>query len=410
MQEKPQYLVGVDIGTTEVRCVIGHVEKNGENPTVVGVGRSPVTGMRKGVVSKLSGPSEAFETALIQAEQTSGHNVEVVNLNVNGTHIESTKVHGLIAMSGHEVGGEEVSRLEEVATAGKISQNRRKLAVIPYGYTLDGQENIKNPDGMTGTRLEVNANVVSGLEPHVVNLQKICDDLQVEVDQMMVSSMAAARAVLSERQQENGVAVLDIGGSTTGLSVYEEGELQYTTVIGMGGENITNDLAIGLQIDPEIANLVKLKHVEAGQRKNVVKVSVKHGRDLHSFYTDKIDEIVDARLDELFEEVKSRLKKCGKLERLPSGVVLTGGGANIKGLVEYVKHKLNMAVSVCRMPELGGIGESLKSPENAVVVGLMLAGMDEQNSSGQESYSHGKKSQKKDTNGFFAKMFKKISG
>ena len=199
----------------------------------------------------------------------SGHQVKTAVLSVNGSHLTSTKADGMITVgtTDNEVTPGDIVRLEDMATTGKIAQNREILEIVAHSYRLDGQDNIKDPIGMTGTRLEIKANVVSGLLPHITNLQKLAEMAKVEVSSVVPAVLASAQAVLTENQRENGVAVLDIGAATTGVAVFEEGDLQYLSVIPLGGQNVINDLAIGLRTDPEIAESVKLAHARFGGKK-----------------------------------------------------------------------------------------------------------------------------------------------
>ena len=336
MQEQSRYAVGIDVGTKNVRCVIGYIDADGDAPKIVGVGTAPNSGMRKGTVTNLAGPAEAIDMALGAAERMSGHQVKTAVLSVNGSHLTSTKADGMITVgtTDNEVTPGDIVRLEDMATTGKIAQNREILEIVAHSYRLDGQDNIKDPIGMTGTRLEIKANVVSGLLPHITNLQKLAEMAKVEVSSVVPAVLASAQAVLTENQRENGVAVLDIGAATTGVAVFEEGDLQYLSVIPLGGQNVTNDLAIGLRTDPEIAESVKLAHARFGGKK-LGKVETKHEKKTYSFEQIEIDEIVGARYEEIFEAVAKELKKAGRAGKLPSGAVLTGGGANTKGLVDF---------------------------------------------------------------------------
>ena len=379
MQELSQYAVGIDIGTTTIRCVVGHIDSSTGTPTIVGVGSAPNSGMRKGVVANLSGPAQAIDTALGEAERMSGYQVDSALLSINGSHILSTKTDGMIAVGGvdHEIDEEDLVRLEEVATTGKVPANREILEVVPHSYRLDGQDNIKDPLGMTGTRLEIEANVVSALVPHVNNLTKASEMATVAPHGVVASVFAAARSVLTEQQLENGVAVVDIGGATTSVAVYEEGDLQHLAVIPYGGVTITNDLAIGLKTDPELAEQVKLKHGVASSRSESSRAAVKFQGETYEFETKDIDEIIEARLEEILEAVERELKKAGRSGKLPSGVVLTGGSAHIKGLADFAKEKLGLAARVGKPSGFGGVAEGVESPEFSTVVGLML--MDIQN-------------------------------
>ncbi len=374
MQETSRYAVGIDIGTTTVRCVVGHLDATTGAPTIVGVGQASNSGMRKGVVANLTGPAQAIDDALGEAERMSGHQVNVASISINGAHIISTKADGMIAVGGldHEIVHDDLVRIEEVATLGKVPANREILEVVPHGYRLDGQDNIKDPIGMTGTRLEINANVVSALAPHLANLQKATEMAKVESRVITPAVLAAARAVLTEQQLENGVAVVDMGGATTSVAVFEEGDVQYVAVIPVGGVNISNDLAIGLKTDPEIAEKVKLSHAVAVGRKEEASISVKHEKEIYSFSSGDVDEIIEARLEEIFDLVHKELKKAGRAGQLPSGVVLTGGSANIKGMADYAKTKLGLAARIGKSSGYGGVAENIESPQFATVVGLML--------------------------------------
>jgi cell division protein FtsA len=244
--------------------------------------------------------------------------------------------------------------------------------VIPFSYTLDGQGNIKDPIGMSGTRLEIVANVISAMGPYVTNLQKTSEMATVASNAVVPSVTAAAKAVLTETQLESGVAVVDMGGATTSVAVFEEGDLQYVGVVPKGGVDVTNDLAIGLKIDPIIAEQVKLQHAVAAGRKEAGEVSVKHEKEVFSFASGEIDEIVEARLEEIFELVNKELKKAGRAGQLPSGVVLVGGTANIKGIAEFAKQHLGVAARIGKPSGFGGVADGIDSPQYAAAVGLML--------------------------------------
>lgn len=357
-----------------VRTVVGHVDPTTGVPTIVGVGQASNSGMRKGVVTNLNGPAQAIDAALGEAERMSGHEVNAATISVNGAHILSSKADGMIAvgMMDHEINEEDIRRIEEVATVGKIPQNREVLEVVPHSYTLDGQLGIKEPLGMNGSRLEINANVISALTPYVQNVEKVAEMATVKPSAVIVSGLAASKAVLKEAQLESGVAVIDIGGSTTTVSVFEEGDLQYVGVIPIGGMNITNDLAIGLKTDPEVAEEVKLKHAVAVARGDNTSVSIKREGETYSFDTKDIDDYVEARLEEIFEKVQKELKKAGRVGQLPSGVVLTGGTANLKNISDYAKEQLGLAARVGKPSGFGGVADNITNPEYATAVGLML--------------------------------------
>jgi cell division protein FtsA len=374
MQESPQYAVGLDIGTSKIRAVVAHIDGSTGVPTIVGIGQAVNTGMRKGVVVNLQGPGQAIDTALGEAERMSGYQVHGATLSVNGSHILTTHADGMVAVGAadHEINSADLDRIKEVATLGKVPANRDILDVVPHSYKLDGQDNIKDPIGMTGTRLEIDAHVVSALTPYLVNVEKAAESAQVQPHAIVPTAVAAARAVLNEQQLENGVAVIDFGGSTTSVAVYEEGDLQYVGVVPIGSNNITNDLAIGLKTDPEIAEEVKVKHGCALSHAEAEGVSVKNGGEVFTFKTEEINEIIEARLEEIYEGIVFHLKKAGRAGKLPSGVVLVGGGAKLKHMTEYAKETLGLAARLGQPSGFGGVAEDIDKSEFATAIGLML--------------------------------------
>lgn len=409
MQENSRHAIGIDIGTTTVRCVVGHIDNLTGVPTIVGVGTALNNGMRKGVVVNLSGPSQAVDEALGAAERMSGYQVNAATICINGAHVLSTNADGMIAVGGanHEINEEDITRIEDVATIGKIPANREILDVVPHSYKLDGQDNIKNPVGMIGTRLEINAHVVSVLLPYLSNLQKTAENAKVTPNAVVVAGVAASRAVLNEQQIENGVVLIDIGGSTTNIAVYEEGDLQFTAVIPIGGVNITNDLAIGLKTDPEIAEKVKLEYGSAIARDEDSTVSIEVKREAHEFQISDIDEIIEARLEEIFENIVIELKKVGRAGKLPSGAVLTGGTANLKGIVDYAKNSLGLAVRIGKPTGYGGVADDIDKPQFATALGLMLIDANSNGVNKKENLNKGKKAL---TNGagFLSKMMNRF--
>lgn len=406
MQESSQYAIGLDIGTTKVRTVVAHIDSSTGVPSIVGFGQATSSGMRKGVVVNLQGPGQAIDKALGEAERMSGYQVNGATLSVNGSHILTTHADGMVAVTGpnQEVSIEDLDRIRDMATSGKIPANRDTLSVIPHSYRLDGQDGIKDPLGMTGTRLEIDAHVVSALTPYIENVEKTAESAQVAAHAVVPTAMAAARAVLTEAQLENGVAVIDMGGATTSVAVYEEGDLQYTGVVPIGGINITNDLAIGLKTDPEVAELVKLKHACALGKAEKETVEIKHEKETHTFSSEEMNEIVEARLEEIFEGIQAHLKKAGRAGRLPSGVVMVGGGSKLRHLADYAKATLGLAARLGKPAGFGGVADDIDKAEFATAIGLMLIDAEQAPPEKTRGYGKSKGPSAKDVKGGLSKI------
>ena len=364
-------LVGIDIGTSRVRVVVGQKDSEG-NYSIIGVGEAPVTGMRKGAVVDLNGPAKAVDEALAQAERMCGLEVHQAAFNVNGSTILSTKASGMVAVSNNEVSEEDLFRLEDVAKVGKVPANRTILSIVPHDYALDGQSDIKDPIGMVGSRLEIMASVVSVMTPQFQNVTRVAELVNLTINTIVPSPVAAAQAVLSEAERENGVLLLDLGAATTGLAIYEEGDLKFVSVLPVGSNNLTNDLAIGVQTTPEVAELIKIDYADAIETARDKQVSVKHNKVNHEFNLSVVDEVVSARLDEIYEMIAAQLKKAGYLGKLPSGVVLVGGGARLKNIAELTKEKLGLATRLAYPTNLKGVADKVELPEFAGAVGLMM--------------------------------------
>ena len=373
MQEHQATAVGIDIGTTTVRCAIGLV-KDEQTINIVGVGESPNTGFRKGSVVNITETATALDQAIAHAERMAGIQISSATLNINGTHIKGINSKGIIAVSGNEITEDDLLRVEDAATVLQIPQHHEILSVFPRSYMLDGQSSIKDPIGMSGTRLEVDAHVVTVSAPALKNLEKVAETTQTHVNRISVGSLGAAQATITREQRENGVAVLDIGAATSNLIVIEDGDVQQVSVIPIGGTHITNDLAIGLRTDLKVAEAVKRNYKYLTQasktRPNHVKVLV--NRQEHIFPTKDIELVITARLVELFDLVDKELAKIHRSKKLPGGITLTGGTAHLPGLEVVAREELALSSRVALPTGIGGLKEKVGRPEYATVVGLML--------------------------------------
>ncbi len=369
----PHY-VGLDIGTSYVRCIVGTRDANDPNEiSVIGHGSCVNQGMRKGVIMHVDDTVEAIIQAITEAERISGIRVEHATVNVNGTHVTGMSSRGTIAISGpnREISADDRDRVEEAAAVVKLPSNREILQVFAKNYRLDGQDNLKDPVGMHGVRLEVDCHILTAATPNVRNLDLALEKAQVRPQHHTVSGLAAAEAVLDRRQKEAGAAVIDIGAGTTNVAVIEDGEIQHIAVIPMGGTHITNDLAIGLKIDLDVAEQVKLKHVHLGDPTDKTYRIIVDGTG-YTFEQAETNMIVEARIEELFEYVDKELQKIHRSRKLPGGVVIVGGSAAIPGLAETAKEKLQLPARIGKIRGLAGLVDTVDDPSFATATGLML--------------------------------------
>lgn len=409
MDNDKRFVTGLDVGTENVRAVIATVSKTGE-VAIVGYNEGKSSGMRKGIPANLTGPAEAIDRMLGDAERMGGYDVRSAYVSINGSTVISTHTEGMIAVGSveHEIDSEDINRVEDVAVSGRIPANRDVLDVIPLEYALDGQGGIKDPLGMAGARLEIRANVISALTPNCENLKRATITADVKAERLVPSVVAAARAVLTERQKENGVAVIDMGGATTSVAVYEEGDLQYVGVVPAGSNNITNDLAIVLAIEPELAEEIKTRFV-TGDFNSDKSIAIKVGKNgERAFERKEVEEVVKARLEEIFSEVRKKLKAAKYDQRLPEGIILTGGGAKMRDIEIFAKKVLEASVKIGIPEGAGGVAESVKKPEFATAVGLALMAAEESQYSEPDSKKSIKKSKSTKKPNFLKKLFSKF--
>jgi len=375
---KPDHFVGLDVGTSTVRCVVGMFDQNGSNmPSIIGHGSAPNQGMRRGTVVHAEEVAESIVKAITEAERISGVSIRQATVNVNGGHVEGMNSEGVIAISAadREITAEDRLRVEEAATIVNLPQNREIVQFFAKSYSLDGQKNIKDPVGMHGVRLEVNAHIVTAATPNLRNLDMALEKAEVSASHHTVSSLAAAEAVLTRQQKEAGTLLLDIGAGTTNMIIFEDGEVQHVAVIPIGGQHITNDLAIGLRTDLEVAEAIKLEHANLKPNSKKATVSVKVNNEVEHFSSEELTMIVEARVDELFDFVEKELQKIKKVRKLPGGIVLTGGTAKMPGISEYAREKLQLASRIAKLENIGGLVDTVEDQSYTVVVGLMLLDM-----------------------------------
>lgn len=373
-----EYFVGLDIGTSTVRCVVGMFDhNNGNRPSIIGHGQAPNHGMRRGTVVHVDDVAEAILHAVTEAERISGKSIKHATVNVNGPHVSGLNSQGVIAIStaNREITAEDRLRVEEAATIVSLPANREIVQFFAKNYSLDGQHNIKEPVGMHGVRLEVDAHIVTASSPNLRNLDQALEKAEIQPTHHTVSGLAASEAVLTRQQKEAGVGLVDIGAGTTNLIVFEDGEVQYVAVLPVGGQHLTNDLAIGLKTDLDVAEQVKLKHADLRPDAKKAKVTVKVGDKNHDFDPDTIAMIVEARTEELLELVDKELQKIKRARKLPGGMVLTGGTAKLPGLEDLAREKLQLPARVGKLRGVGGLVDTVEDQGFITAVGLMLLDM-----------------------------------
>jgi len=378
-ETSPTPYIGLDIGTSAVRCVIGVMEPGDQaQMSIIGHGSAPNLGMRKGIVVHADDVANAVTQALTEAERVSGLHVTRATINVNGSHIAGINSRGVIAISAanREITDEDRLRVEEAATIIQLPPNREIIQVFDKNYRLDGQDNIKDPVGMQGVRLEVDTHIVTAASPNLKSLDAVLEKVGITPNNHTVASLASAEAVLNRQQKESGTLLLDIGAGTTNVVVVEDGEIQHVAVIPVGGINITNDLAIGLKTDLDIAERVKVQHATlATNGPHKTRLAVQHDGRMHQFDAEEVRMITEARVEELLEFVDKELRKIQRSRKLPGGVVLVGGTANLPGIDEFVRDKLQLAARLGHLQPLGGLIDTVNDPIYTTAVGLMLLDM-----------------------------------
>ncbi len=376
--EREAVLVGIDVGTTKVCALIGEVSRDG-SLTIIGKGPVPANGLKKGVVVNIDQTVHSIANAVEQAERLSGWKIDRAFVGVGGQHVESQNSRGAVAVSGHnrEVTREDVNRATEVARAVSIPSNRDVLHVLPRGFIVDGQEGVKDPLGMSAIRLEVETHIVTASATAVQNLSKCVQAAGVKIDELVANSLASAEAVLSETEKDLGVAVADIGAGTLDLALFADGSPFHTAVLPVGGNNVTNDVAIGLKTSLQVAEELKVRHgtcdLRAVGEDEMISVTVlgeEAGRQVSRL---EVCQIIEARMRETLELLRSEMQSAGH-GMLPAGVVLTGGAAQLAGVAELGREVLQMPVRIAAPSGIGGLVDNLLTPAYSTAVGLLLWG------------------------------------
>lgn len=378
---REQVIVGIDIGSTNVRTLIGHMVGDEHHvPQITGVGIAPSSGMRRGSVIDVEEMINTITRSVEEAERMSGEPVDHAVISVNGASLQSINSRGFISVgrSDGEITYEDTERALEAAQAIQLPPNRKILKIVPRSYTVDDQIGIKDPIGMTGIRLEVDAHIISGSIPSIKNITKCVHQTGIDIDDYMPSMLAASEAVLTKRQKELGVTVIDIGGGCVSMAVFEEGNILHTAVIPVGGGHITNDIAIGLRTSIDTAEKVKIEYgtclpgeIKSNEQVDLSSIS---SIDTQVISRHHLSQIIEARVQEIFVLAKEELRVIGRDGMLPAGAILTGGSVKLPGMVDIAKEVLSLPVQVGFPLELEGVVDRIDDPAFASSIGLLLSG------------------------------------
>ncbi|RLC60116.1 MAG: cell division protein FtsA [Chloroflexota bacterium] len=373
-------IAGIDIGTTKICTLVGEVDDEGLL-RIVGVGVTPARGLRKGVVVNVSQATEAIATSVEKAERISGYEIERAYVSIAGSHISSTNSRGVVAVSHGSRGitGDDIDRALDAAQAVAIPYNREVIHIVPRGYTVDGQDGVREPLGMHGYRLEVETHIVTGAATSIQNLVKCVEGLNITIEQLVLNPLASGEAVLTDTEREMGVVLADIGGGTTDIAIFIEGSVWHTTILAVGGNHLTNDIAIGLRAPFTTAEEVKKRYGHACPRSlaadEVLDVAA-FGEDARQTISRQfLAQIIEARMEEIFSLIMQEVKRSGYDGLLPAGVVLCGGTAELAGITELGREVLSLPVRVGAPHDLQGLVDVLSSPAYATSVGLLLWGL-----------------------------------
>lgn len=377
---KLKLLAGLDVGSSKIRTVVGTIDEKTQMPNIIGVGIAPSTGIRKGQVIDVEETINNITTSLEDAERMAGEPIHRVFLGISGNHIESFNSKGVIAIAhpNNEISEDDIDRVLEAAQAVAIPNNRRILRIIPRSFTVDEQRGIKYPAGMTGIRLEVDAHIVTGMVPTVRNIEKSVLQAGVDIDDLIPSMLASCEAVLSKRQKELGVVVVDIGSGGTSVAVFEEGTTLSTAMIPVGGENVTNDIAIGLRTSIDTAEKIKIEYgscvPDEVNDREMIDLSSLSKIDAQKVSKKHLVEIIEARYHEIFLLVKEELAKIHRDGMLPAGVVLTGAAVKIPGVIDLARETLNLPVQIGFPQNFEGVVDKIEDPAYATAIGLLVWG------------------------------------
>jgi len=377
---KNGYIIGFDIGTKKVAAIIGEITED-RKIEIIGIGTAEARGLRKGVVVNLEATVDAIKKSQEEAELMAGIEIDSGFIGISGAHIKSFNSRGVIAVSGknREISRDDIKRVIDQSKAVSIPPDREIIHIIPQEFVVDEQDGIKDPLGMSGIKLEVNVHIITGAITSVQNLKTCIARAGIEIEQVVLNQIATATAVLTHDEKELGVGVIDIGGGTTEVAIYERGSLWYTSTIPIGGDNFTNDIAVGLRTPIPDAEKIKKKFgCVSGpmiEEQDTIEVpSVGRGKKPRVLSRQLLADIIQPRAEEIFRLVDNDIKRMGYEKSLNSGIILTGGTALLDGLEEVAESVFDLPVRRGDPGGIGGLVDRVNTPDFATAVGLILHG------------------------------------
>ncbi|MBA4389665.1 MAG: cell division protein FtsA [Syntrophus sp. (in: bacteria)] len=376
MVKDDELLVGLDIGTTKICVVVG---KGSEGKvSIVGIGSHPSTGLRKGVVVNMDSTVNSIKKAVEEAELMAGIKIDSCLAGIGGGHIKSFNSNGVVAIKDKEVKAEDIARAIDAAKAVAIPADRELIHVIPQEFIVDDQDGIKDPVGITGVRLEVKVHIVTGNISSAQNIIKCCKLAGLTVDDIILGQLASAEATLTPEEKEIGAALVDIGGGTSDIAVFSNGSIKYTSVLPFGGNSITNDIAIGLRTPIDDAEKIKKKYGCAFSNmvgaNETIEVPSVGGRKPRTLQRKTLADIIEPRVEEVAGLIYEEIKKSGQEKLLASGVIITGGCANLEGMPELAESIFNLPARRGSPMGVGGLVDVVNNPAYATGVGLLIYG------------------------------------
>ncbi len=396
IKEDKNLIVGLDIGTSKIVAIVAELQPEG-TLKVIGLGQHISRGLKKGVVVNIESTMQSIQRALEEAELMADCKINNVYTGIAGSHIKSLNSHGMVKIKDAEVSQMDVDRVVETARAIALPADQQILHILTQEFIIDGQEDVREPLGMSGMKLEVKVHIVTGAVAAAQNIVKCIKRCGIEVSDLILQPLASSLAVLTEDEKELGVCLVDIGGGTTDIAVFKQGAIRHTAVVPIAGDQMTNDVAVAFRTPTQSAEEIKIKHGcalrQLADPREIVEVPGVDGRDPRQLSVQTLAEVLEPRVVELYELVLNELRRSGMEEMIASGIVITGGSAMMRGMVELGEEIFHMPVRLGMPRYVGGLSEVVSNPRYATGVGLVLMGKQqlERHLSGQmESSSFGR--------------------